>query len=178
MWIGCTVNESHLRQMVSHGTCNFGHSSARSWKYGFWGVHLFSRTWLRDDAYGYNVNGVKRSPNLSPAAQHYLQRLGLSACEAQAGASVEDLFHHVLTTLHDPAYREINAGALRMEWPRIPLPGWPNGDADDAAEITRRIGGAGPRTGPTARSRSIGPGRYARRIAPGYRSYCRALNSR
>ena len=27
--------------------------------------------------------------------------------------------------LHDPAYREANAGALRMEWPRIPLPGWP-----------------------------------------------------
>ena len=31
--------------------------------------------------------------------------------------------------LHDPAYREANAGALRMEWPRIPLRGWPDGDA-------------------------------------------------
>ena len=38
---------------------------------------------------------------------------------------MEDLFHHVLVVLHDPAYREANAGALRMEWPRIPLPGWP-----------------------------------------------------
>ena len=28
---------------------------------------------------------------------------------------------------------EANAGALRMEWPRIPLPGWPEGDADGAA---------------------------------------------
>ena len=36
--------------------------------------------------------------------------------------------------LHDPAYREANAGALRMEWPRIPLPGWPDGDAPGAAE--------------------------------------------
>ena len=27
--------------------------------------------------------------------------------------------------LHDPAYRNANAGALRMEWPRIPLPHWP-----------------------------------------------------
>ena len=36
--------------------------------------------------------------------------------------------------LHDPAYREANAGALRMEWPRIPLPGWPDGDADGAAD--------------------------------------------
>ena len=60
--------------------------------------------------------------NLSGTAQRYLARLG---------ASVEDLFHHVLATLHDPAYREANAGALRMEWPRIPLPGWP--DSADAA---------------------------------------------
>ena len=48
---------------------------------------------------------------------------------------MEDLFHYVLATLHDPAYREANSGALRMEWPRIPLPGWPNGGAKDAAEI-------------------------------------------
>ena len=27
-----------------------------------------------------------------------------------------------------------NAGALRMEWPRIPLPGWPDGDTPGAAE--------------------------------------------
>ena len=47
---------------------------------------------------------------------------------------VEDLFHHVLAILHDPAYREANAGALRMEWPRIPLPGWPGGDDDGAAD--------------------------------------------
>ena len=38
---------------------------------------------------------------------------------------MEDLFYHVLAVLHDPAYRQANAGALRMEWPRIPLPGWP-----------------------------------------------------
>ena len=50
------------------------------------------------------------------------------------GANVEDLFHHVLAVLHDPAYREANAGALRMEWPRIPLPGWPDGDEDGAAD--------------------------------------------
>ena len=50
------------------------------------------------------------------------------------GAEVEDLFYHVLAVLHDPAYRESNAGALRMEWPRIPLPGWPDGIEDGAAE--------------------------------------------
>ena len=62
---------------------------------------------------------------MSAAAQRYLYRLGGSA---------EDLFHHLLATLHDPAYRKENAGALRMEWPRIPLPGWPDGEDNDAAE--------------------------------------------
>ena len=57
--------------------------------------------------------------------QHYLDRLGPGA---------EDLFYHVLATLHDPAYRKANAGALRMEWPRIPLPGWPDGEAKGAAD--------------------------------------------
>ena len=67
----------------------------------------------------------QRRPNLSPAAQKYLERIG---------ANVEDLFHHVLAVLHDPTYREANAGALRMEWPRIPIPGWPNGDDPRASD--------------------------------------------
>ena len=67
-----------------------------------------------------------RRPNLSEAAEGWLRR---------AGMGVEDLFHHALATLHDPSYREANAGALRMEWPRIPLPGWPDGGAEDAAAI-------------------------------------------
>ena len=65
---------------------------------------------------GSDTGDPRNRPNLSAAARRYLERLGLG---------VEDLFHHVLATLHDPAYREANAGALRMEWPRIPLPGWP-----------------------------------------------------
>ena len=69
--------------------------------------------------------GTQRRPNLSPTAQRYLKNLGMG---------VEDLFHHVLAVLHDPAYRETNAGALRMEWPRIQLPGWPEGDAPGATE--------------------------------------------
>ena len=79
--------------------------------------------WLRDEGVCNGGNGSDRRPNLSGAARRYLERLGLD---------VEDLFHHALATLHDPAYREANAGALRMEWPRIPLPGWPDGDAKDA----------------------------------------------
>ena len=80
--------------------------------------------WLRDDDLGGNGSGSRRA-NLTEAAYCCLKRLGLG---------VEDLFHHVLAVLHDPAYREANAGALHMEWPRIPLPGWPDGGAGHAAE--------------------------------------------
>ncbi len=78
--------------------------------------------------------GAPREPNLSRAAQCYLDRLGLG---------VEDLFHHVIAVLHDPAYREANAGALRMGWPRIPLPGWPEGEAEGAAEALARSAARG-----------------------------------
>ena len=86
------------------------------------GANLFP-IWLRDDDLGGNGEGARRV-NLSEAAHCYLKRLGLGA---------DDLFHHVLATLHDPAYREANAGALRMEWPRIPLPGWPDSASESAA---------------------------------------------
>ena len=47
---------------------------------------------------------------------------------------VEDLFHHVLAVLHNPAYQKANADALRAEGPRIPLPGWPGGEAAGAGD--------------------------------------------
>ena len=84
--------------------------------------------WLRDDGIGGEDASAPRS-NLSASAQRYLDHTGIG---------VEDLFHHVLATLHDPAYSEANAGALRMEWPRIPLPGWPDGKGGNAvAELAR-----------------------------------------
>ncbi len=81
--------------------------------------------WLRDEGLALEGGGDQRRPNLADAAQRYLDRLGLG---------VEDLFHHVLAVLHDPSYRTANAGALRMEWPRIPLPGWPESDGPGAVE--------------------------------------------
>ena len=82
------------------------------------GLSSYFPAWLQEDD-----SGTRRA-NLSGTAERYLEHLG---------ASVEGLFHHVLATLHDPAYREANAGALRMQWPRIPLPGWPDGNAEGAA---------------------------------------------
>ena len=113
----------HLRKGATEPQVCFTHNIAS--------YHMIERgalwfpAYLRDDGFGISGDEIQRRPNLSSAAQRYLHRLG---------ADVENLFHHVLATLHDPAYREANAGALRMEWPRIPLPGWPDGEADDAAE--------------------------------------------
>jgi hypothetical protein len=83
--------------------------------------------WLHDKGLGSDTH-TRRSANLSAAARRYLACLGLD---------VEDLFHHVLATLHDPAYLEANAEALRMEWPRIPLTGWPHGKAKHAQEFAQ-----------------------------------------
>ena len=96
------------------------------------GANMFP-AWLLDDGLGNDDSGEHHA-NLSATAQRYLDRLGLG---------VEDLFHHVLATLHDPAYRAANAGALRMEWPRIPLPGWPDGEAEGAADALARSAARG-----------------------------------
>ena len=81
--------------------------------------------WLRDDQFGEEVDGVKRTVNLSDTAQSYIETLR---------ASSEDLFHHVLVTLHDPSYQDANADALRAEGPRIPLPT----DADELSQSAAR----------------------------------------
>jgi hypothetical protein len=62
---------------------------------------------LLDTADGDYVN------NLTPTSSHYLS--GVDANEL-------DLFRHVVGVLHAPDYRRENAGALRQDWPRIPLP--------------------------------------------------------
>ena len=62
--------------------------------------------------------------NLGPQARVYLDGLGLT--ESDPGA----LFYHALAVLHAPAYRAEHSGALRQDWPRVPLP-------DDAALLLR-----------------------------------------
>ena len=81
--------------------------------------------WLSDNDFEVDRSGLQRRPNLSGAAQSYLERLGMS---------VENLFHHILVVLHDPSYNQVNADALRADGPRVPLPGWPDGKAEGAAE--------------------------------------------
>ena len=99
------------------------------------GLSSWFPVWLREEGLGSETDRGRRE-NLTDRARRYLERVG---------ACAEDLFHHVLATLHDPAYREGNAGALRMEWPRIPLSGWPDGDTEGAAEQLARSAAHGRR---------------------------------
>ena len=55
------------------------------------------------------------SPNLSDKATTYISNL-------HAAVDCSDVFFHIVAVLHAPEYRKENAGALRQDWPRIPLP--------------------------------------------------------
>jgi hypothetical protein len=73
--------------------------------------------------------GGERRANVSSLAEGYL---------SDVGAEPDALFHHALAVLHAPAYRAANAGALKQDWPRVPLP--PDAAALHAsAELGRRI---------------------------------------
>jgi hypothetical protein len=52
-------------------------------------------------------------PNLSEEAARYLDLVQCTELE---------LFRHIVGILHAPAYRRENGGALRQDWPRVPLP--------------------------------------------------------
>nr|WP_309685711.1 type ISP restriction/modification enzyme [Armatimonas sp.] len=67
--------------------------------------------------------------NFSDFARTYLQTLD---------ASPDDLFYHTLAVLHSPTYRTENAGALRQDWPRVPLPSTKN-TLEQSAALGRRV---------------------------------------
>ena len=133
-----------------------------------WSASMFP-TYLLDNGLVLQDRGGQRRPNLSGDAQRYLKRLG---------AGVEDLFHHVLATLHDPAYREANAGALRMEWPRIPLPGWPTGDAAGAAESLAESAARGRKLAQLLDSDTPVPGVTEGALRPEAAAICRTRHHR
>ena len=60
-------------------------------------------------------------PNLSDQARAYLKEKTSEVSE-DLGGLAEALFYHALAVLHAPAYRDENSGALRQDWPRVPLP--------------------------------------------------------
>ena len=61
------------------------------------------------------VSDGKPKANLADAAKEYLADLRLSN-------KPEELFYHTLAIFHSQDYRTENSGALRQDWPRVPLP--------------------------------------------------------
>lgn len=59
------------------------------------------------------IDGITYADNLGPVGQQYLDSLSEESAT---------LFFHCLAVLHSPTYSSDNAGALRQDWPRIPLP--------------------------------------------------------
>ena len=145
LWLGSNKREIH--DEFTHGTFA---EHLGNWKLGNWGIHFFPAR-LREETFGTDASVRQRHQPDSRCTGRYLERVNLA---------VEDLFHHVLAVLHDPAYRQTNAGALRMEWPRIPLPHWSElsvrsgaGETDVAAKIDEA---SETLAGSVARGRSLG----------------------
>jgi predicted helicase len=65
---------------------------------------------------------IRKRQNLRPYQIHYLTDYITAPNEIGGIAGAEALFHHAVAAMHSPAYREENAGALRQDWPRVPLP--------------------------------------------------------
>jgi len=81
------------------------------------GVNMFP-LWLRQDVEEgmlREFTSDKPKANLTDAAKEFLADLRL-------GNKPEELFYHTLAMLHAPEYRVENSGALRQDWPRVPLP--------------------------------------------------------
>jgi hypothetical protein len=66
------------------------------------------------DLFSQSDGSGEPTPNLSGRAERYLQT---------HGETVETLFYHAIAAMHAPTYQQENEGALRQDWPRIPLPG-------------------------------------------------------
>tara|TARA_B100000965_G_scaffold221456_1_gene185265 strand:+ start:908 stop:4282 length:3375 start_codon:yes stop_codon:yes gene_type:complete len=76
------------------------------------GLSTYFPAYIREThSNGENVP-IEKRPNLLKSVEDKLTGLGLG---------VDDLFHHIVSILHSPKYREENAGALRMDWPRVPF---------------------------------------------------------
>ena len=78
----------------------------------------------------------KSSPNLSELGAGYLSGLGYSDLDS----GLEDLFYHSLAIGYSGEYRLENADGLRIDWPRIPLPG-SRSVLESSAALGRRVAG-------------------------------------
>ena len=99
------------------------------------GIPLYLRDVAAPSLFDDDQPRVATQPNLSDKARDYLAQLQLSD-------GAEALFYHALAMQHAPRYRAENADALRLDWPRIPLPLWPlaaSSHGDERAAIVAAL---------------------------------------
>lgn len=110
-------------------------------------AYLIPLVLLREDAAQTELLPPKASlrPNLSELANRYLADIGVDVTvspEQQA----EAIWLHALATGYTARYLKENADGIRLDWPRIPLPG--------TCEATARLGRAWPEGCRAARCRA------------------------
>ncbi len=81
-------------------------------------------------------------PNFSDAAEDYVASFSILGDPGRDAVQFEKasqpLFFHALAVMHAQQYRTENAGALLVDWPRIPLPAY-FADLARSAELGRRL---------------------------------------
>jgi hypothetical protein len=89
-------------------------------------VNYMFPLWLlpdRDDL----LLASQRHPNLSPGfLQALAEKLGLKQATEHGlpvGVTPEDIFHYIYAVFHSPGYRTRYAEFLKIDFPRLPLPG-------------------------------------------------------
>ena len=106
---GDNFSEARERQTGEEFSRGSGHKRSAADDFGN-GFSNFFPLFLREHS---STGGVLR-PNLSQSIESFLKKRQLGS---------ETIFRHVAAILHAPSYRKENAAALRMDWPRVPVPG-------------------------------------------------------
>lgn len=71
----------------------------------------------------------------------------------------DTIFYHIVATLHAPVYRVENQGALRMDWPRVPVPADPTAlqdSADLGVQLAQYLDSEAPALGVSTGSLRVG----------------------
>ncbi|MDW9451719.1 N-6 DNA methylase [Sinorhizobium meliloti] len=120
--------------------------------------HLIERASLFFPAYLNTSEYASDKTELKPNMSARLEPLLID------GLAAIDLFHHAAALLNAPAYRADNSEALRMDWPRIPIP--------KAPEHIRASAALGSTVGILLNPESPAPGVSTGAVRPGLRAMC------
>jgi hypothetical protein len=97
------------------------------------GLSSFFPLYVRESKDLFAKKSAPRLPSPSGAVPNLTEEAGEYVAKQPADPMA--LIHHILAVLQTPMYRHENSGALRQDWPRIPLP-----DTRKALEASAALG--------------------------------------